>query len=347
MVLRQPWPEEGLEECSRCPVCDSEGRLVWAKALTDRYYGCAPGEWDVYRCSKCGTGYLDPRPSRDTLPLAYAGYYTHTEVNLTDIGRYRGTLRRIKVGLRDGYLNFRFGLQLDEPWILGRILVPLIPGWGRRYRRWARLPLPHENASLLDVGAGSGYGVAHFRSLGWHAQGIDVDAAAVEQAQAASLPVINCELASVEGRERFDAVTMSHSIEHLHDPIETLLHAWRLLKPGGAIELATPNLESFGSRIYRDAWFGLDPPRHLVLFTPKGIIVALSRSGFEQIKFHEPYNSPRRSYRASAAVRLGTSWVDGARPTPVARAALAATRFLGRVYPRLGDELLVTARKPR
>ena len=62
-----------------CPVCGSEGCEAYP-ALRDRLFG-APGTWRMSRCvnSKCGVFWLDPAPLGDDLPVAYRGYYTHSQ----------------------------------------------------------------------------------------------------------------------------------------------------------------------------------------------------------------------------------------------------------------------------
>jgi SAM-dependent methyltransferase len=69
----------------------------------------------------------------------------------------------------------------------------------------------------------------------------------------------------------FDLVTLVHVVEHLPDPRATLEAAVRLLRPGGTLVLVTPNFGSLDSRLHRDDWFPLDPPRHLFLFSPASI----------------------------------------------------------------------------
>ena len=339
------WPASGLEACPGCPACGAEARSVWFTGLPDRLYGCAPGLWTFKRCARCDSAYLDPRPTRETIADAYREYYTHVPPSApasAPLGRAAG-LRR---ALRHGYLNRRFGLSLEGATPLGPVLVPLVPGLAARQRRWARLPRPHDRASLLDVGAGSGRAVAHFRSLGWDASGIDIDGLAVAAARASGLPVLEGEITSLAGSDRFDAVTMSHSIEHLHDPGQALAAAFRLLKPGGVLELLTPNAGSLGRRVYGRDWLGLDPPRHLVVISPRGVTLALRRAGFEKIRFHRPDRPPGWYFRASEAQRRGQPWTEGARPRLPERAVLLFSRCSSRALPKLGEELSVTAAKP-
>jgi 2-polyprenyl-3-methyl-5-hydroxy-6-metoxy-1,4-benzoquinol methylase len=273
-------------------------------------------------------------------------YYTHESVVPGEAtpGSRLGAWRK---ALRHGYLNRRFGLDLQNPSRLGPLVVPMIPGLARRQRQWARLSRPHRGATLLDVGAGSGGAVAHFRRLGWNATGIDVDPAAAEAARAAGIPVTCGEITSLAGADRFDAVTLNHSIEHLHEPTAALRGALRLLRPGGVIEVTTPNVGSIGSRMFTRDWLGLDPPRHLILFTTHGLTHALSEAGFRSVTFHRPQRRADWYFRASEALRTDRAWTATVGLGARARIGLVASDYSARFLFRCAEELVATAEKPR
>ena len=77
-----------------------------------------------------------------------------------------------------------------------------------------------------------------------------------------------------------DAVTMWHSLEHVHDPAATLALARRLLRPGGSIHVCVPNLDSLQADLFAEWWCYLDVPHHLSHFSPEGLARALHRAGF-------------------------------------------------------------------
>jgi SAM-dependent methyltransferase len=80
----------------------------------------------------------------------------------------------------------------------------------------------------------------------------------------------------------FDAVTMSHFLEHVYDADAPLEESHRILKPGGRLVVVTPNAAAWGHRLFGRAWRGLEPPRHLQIFTPEALRSALERAGFRQ-----------------------------------------------------------------
>ena len=84
--------------------------------LTDVVFKTAPGEWTMWKCSTCGSGYLDPRPSQDTIHIAYKTYYTHNKfAEQNEIGKFRPVsgLKKIRRTLANGYRNRKFGTQYE------------------------------------------------------------------------------------------------------------------------------------------------------------------------------------------------------------------------------------------
>jgi 2-polyprenyl-3-methyl-5-hydroxy-6-metoxy-1,4-benzoquinol methylase len=103
----------------------------------------------------------------------------------------------------------------------------------------------------------------------------------------------------------FDAITLSHVIEHVHDPVDTLIRCHRMLKPGGYLWLETPNADSVGYELYGRYWRGLEPPRHLVIFNSAALEMTLARAGFERIATLPPLDLAAPMFALSAAMRLG------------------------------------------
>lgn len=284
----RPWPEADLEAVPYCPVCGSAERSLLYKGLTDRVFCVADGVWDLYRCVWCTSGYLDPRPTPESIGRAYVGYYTH---NAEDhfIVRRRGRIRSLLHDLINGYQNRRYGLQRSPALPVGRWLLPLLPSLRTAADAECRHlpPLPVGGGRLLDVGCGNGGFLMLARQAGWQVEGVDFDAGAVRAARSRGLEVHHGGVDVLTGcGESFDVITLSHVIEHVHDPMTALRRLHALLKPGGILWLDTPNFASLGSRRFRMNWRGLEPPRHLVLFNPRSMQWALRAAGFQSFHQH-------------------------------------------------------------
>ena len=280
--LCTPWPEGGVEPVPICPVCASTHHRTLHAGLTDRIFYCAPGEWSLFECIDCGSGYLDPRPTRETMHLAYENYYTHTPP-ANDVSVSLGTFRQLCRKLANSYRSWRFGSDSQSTNSLWAVVAWLIPGLlcvlEYRYRT---LPRPRQGARLLDVGFGDGTFLETAKEAGWQVAGADTDPVTVDSAAMRGLEVRQGGIEVFTDMPGcFDVITLSHVIEHVHDVRAVLRDAYRLLKPGGRLWLDTPNIDSYGHRRFGRHWRGLEPPRHLVVFNWQSLERVLIEEGFQ------------------------------------------------------------------
>ena len=182
--------------------------------------------------------------------------------------------------------------------------VPLSSGPDRA-RRQARMLAAilrdhHAPAVVLDLGCGDGSALATAARLipGHHVAGIDWSADALRQAKTKGLATVR---GTLETRlpiadRKADVVIMSELIEHLVDPDSALDEVRRVLRPGGALLLSTPNLAAWYNRGLLAA--GIQPvfsevslravfgrpgsvvAGHLRLFTRRALTEFLTASGF-------------------------------------------------------------------
>ena len=66
----------------------------------------------------------------------------------------------------------------------------------------------------------------------------------------------------------FEAITLWHVLEHVHDLHGYMETMKSLLKPGGKLFIAVPNYTSYDASKYKDFWAAYDVPRHLYHFSP-------------------------------------------------------------------------------
>jgi SAM-dependent methyltransferase len=337
------WPADGLEAVSACPVCGCSERRILHADLRDRAFRAAPGSWTLVRCRGCLSAYLDPRPTPETIELAYRSYYTH---GLTTLAPPVGRLRQ---GLAGDYRQARWGYPQGPAIPGGRLIPRVAPSRGALVDREIRHLPATPGGRLLDVGCGSGAFLAQMAALGWRAEGIDPDPAAVAGARDAGLTVTQGTLADLDPGEHagaFDAVTLSHVIEHLHDPAANLRRINLLLRPGGLLWIATPNLEALGLRRFGRDWLGLDPPRHLVLFTRASLERLLRGTGFDPLP--PPPASPHALQMFSQSAAIGQGRLPDEGPVDGLRRLRLLAAIANRVSlrdARHAEELLMIARR--
>lgn len=268
--------------CPNCYLCGADGDYLH-KDLTDRLFS-APGVWSLKKCrnASCGLVWLDPMPLKEDIGKAYEIYYTHSD--LTAQKENKSLHRRLNRAIRAGYLAHAYGYNNGGMELLG-LLAYLIP-LRRAGLDFTMMYLPYSpKGRLLEVGCGSGTMLECMADSGWQAEGVDFDLAAVANSRRKGLKVHAGFLEDLRYPENcLDAITMSHLIEHVPDPLELLKECRRILKPGGRLVLVTPNISSLAHRIYGSSWFCLDPPRHLRIFTPGSLTTLLQKVGFRITK---------------------------------------------------------------
>ncbi len=269
-----------LEAAGPCPVCGETGRHEAYGGLRD-WLGGAAGSWSFSGCDGCGLLILDPRYSRSDIGTAYADYDHHLapaqpEPGDAFAGRWPDIVAR-------AYRAHVYGYPDGLPrWLraVARLFVPYPDGaesvgFSAMYLRFL------QGGTLLDVGCGGGAQLVQLRSLGWRVMGVDPDARAVEMARRDR--GLDVRQGTLEEQRfpsgQFDAVVLSHTIEHVHDPEGLLRECGRVLKPGGRLVVVTPNVESLGHRRLGAAWIGLQPPRHLYLFSCRTLRRLAERAG--------------------------------------------------------------------
>ena len=258
-----------------CYMCGSRGIPLYTE-MTDRLFG-APGFWTLKRCPdpSCGLVWMDPMPTKSEVWKAYRTYYTHR------MGENMG-----------GHSNDRLSrliLKIIKPifkiYMAASGLRKLEKSW-RYQREYAYLQDPLPEGRLLDVGCGNGDMLDRLRQQGWYVEGTDVDPEAVINAhEKHGLTVHQGLLEELQfPTGSFDAVTLNHVIEHVHNPCELLGECLRVLKHHGRLVLITPNIDGLGHQKFGKSWLPLDPPRHLHLFTENTLRKCATKSGFQSIE---------------------------------------------------------------
>jgi SAM-dependent methyltransferase len=300
------WPGE-LEAIGTCPVCGKFERRLLFDDLSDNTFHCAPGRWTLWRCSSCGSKYLDPRPSPASISLAYLDYFTHA-----DADRHRS----LRAWLGQKFSGARKG---GLAWVLGGLRrrlareSPRLRAYRRRYL--PRLRPGHDR--VLDVGCGNGAFLALAAGLGWKGVGCDFDPVALARASAFGLDVRHGGPEVIGADEQFDHVTLNHVIEHVHRPVEFLRRIREHMRPSARIFIDTPNADAPGFDRFGRNWRGLETPRHLAIFTWDSLEQALAEAGFGNVDRHPQPQVREHIWKMSARMEAGFGPYDEQAVLPV------------------------------
>jgi 2-polyprenyl-3-methyl-5-hydroxy-6-metoxy-1,4-benzoquinol methylase len=202
--------------------------------------------YSVYFCEKCAVGFTVPVPS----PAELTGLYTSESYRVESGVRFTKLLERLI------YL-FRLGRK-------------------RRIEQYAK------KGRILDIGCGRGLFLSLMKRGGWEVAGTEFNEETASYASRAYDLEVKGGDATEWGfpDESFDVITIHHVLEHTRNPEETLAACRRLLKKGGLLVVAVPNLSSLQAAVGKGVWFHLDIPYHLYHFSEAGLTELLEKSSF-------------------------------------------------------------------
>lgn len=261
-----------LEGVDTCPVC---GNSQFTQFVTATDFTVTRETFPIVKCTSCGLGITNPRPTSQSIDAYYqsSNYISHTGGGQSIMDHLYRIVR-----------NYSIRRKLK---LLG-----------------ANFP----KGRLLDYGCGTGEFLQAAKSEGWQCTGVEPSAEARQKIQ--SDIVVHPKLNSDIGQ--FNAITLWHVLEHVHELNSTLAALKQLLSPGGIIFVAVPNHESHDAQHYGSYWAGYDVPRHLWHFTKGSLNSLLTKHGLklqevQPMKFDafyvsllsETYRSPHHKIAAS------------------------------------------------
>ena len=235
---------------SECPVCLSKDINP---LLTVKDYTVSNEEFVIWHCAHCTLRFTQDVPTEDSIGRYYksADYISHSNTD-------KGFINRVYKRVRKKTLQQKAALIMQST--------------GKTKGR------------LLDVGCGIGAFLGTMKEHSWQVLGLEPDVEA--RALAQKLYDVRVEapgqLFQLEAGS-FDAITLWHVLEHVHQLHDYMEQLKKLLAPGGRLFIAVPNHTSLDADIYRMHWAAYDVPRHLYHFTPAAVKVLVEAHGLKLV----------------------------------------------------------------
>lgn len=233
-----------------CPIC-SHGES--SSFLQVKDYTVSNEVFHLVQCIQCKFVYTDQPPAQDEIGKYYqsSDYISHTDSK-------KGLFNQVYQLVRNISLKHKFNLLKSST--------------------------DQKNGQLLDYGCGTGAFLKYAKNKGWNVVGMEPDEGAREKASLLlGTPVSSPSHLNHLISNSFDAISLWHVLEHVHDLHDTLDEFKRLLKNNGILIVAVPNHSSWDAKYYKQYWAAYDVPRHLYHFTPDSIDRLLTVKGFSKM----------------------------------------------------------------
>lgn len=231
-----------------CPVCS--GKQI-KKVFSVKDYTVSGELFTLYSCNDCSFVFTQDIPSGDEIGPYYASqnYISHSNTQKGLINKLYHKVRKITLVSKRNMIVAETGIK---------------------------------KGSLLDVGCGTGAFLNEMKSAGWQITGLEPD----ETARKNALELFGIQTQPSDElfnlpAQSFDAITMWHVMEHVHELHEYTERLKELLKPGGRLLIAVPNYTSHDAGHYKEYWAAYDVPRHLYHFSPASMRVLMDQHGLK------------------------------------------------------------------
>ncbi|HEY3178824.1 MAG TPA: methyltransferase domain-containing protein [Casimicrobiaceae bacterium] len=214
--------------------------------------------YDIFACALCDTKFAEPLAVDEAV---YDLVYRHIE-HVRGYARYARYARAV-VRLQDplGYL----AEEEDSYWAIAQFLAEQ----------------NSQSGPIIEVGSGLGYLTYAISRRGHNIRGIDISEVAVANARRRFGDLYECADIREIAAQRpgcYDAVLMTELIEHVPEVQALLAAALRIVRPGGAVVVTTPNKTASPPHAL---WDTDAPPVHLWWFSETSMNVLAALVGAE------------------------------------------------------------------
>src|ERR1700722_9927782 len=193
---------DGDDALARCPICGSDQTSLHRSDVEDlEYFVVPPREFIIQKCNRCGSEFINPRPTEEELPPFYpSDYHAYNENH-------------------------------------DRLASLLVAARARsRARLYGKL-ITARPGHIFDVGTGD---CRHFdelrRFIDLECAGIEIQPEIAAKGRDRGYDVLEGTLETADLSDhlgKYDIVSMNHVLEHVIYPRTMLERSLALLRPGG------------------------------------------------------------------------------------------------------------------
>lgn len=241
---------------TNCPCCGSNSI---GKVLACKDYTVSNEVFEIWECDDCTIRFTQHIPDQNSI-----GQYYQSDTYISHTDSQKGLVNKAYKIAQNYTLNWKMNLVKRS---VGNNL---------------------QTGSLLEIGAGTGAFLHKAVVSGWSVTGLEPD----EGARKICMDKYGLQTDAPEKLfelppKKYDAVTMWHVLEHVHQLHEYMDQIKRVLKQEGVALIALPNYTSKDAQQYKEYWAAYDVPRHLYHFAPPAMGKLVEQHGLK-LEFIKP-----------------------------------------------------------
>ncbi len=238
-----------VEILEKCPACQSAAIEKYTE-IPDFYF--SREVFPIFFCKDCGLKFTQNRPAEEEIGRYYdsANYASH------DSEKKYNLFSLVYKSARDYMLNQKFNLVRQFK-----------PEWKK----------------VLDYGTGEGYFTEYLLNKGKEADGIEPSQLARENFKKRTGKDLYPDLRELPEGKKYDAITMWHVLEHIHQLPQTMEQLVSRLNEKGVIAIAVPNQNSQDLREFGVHWAAWDVPRHLYHWEAGSLTKFMNSQGMKKV----------------------------------------------------------------
>ncbi|MFT3911348.1 MAG: class I SAM-dependent methyltransferase [Ferruginibacter sp.] len=233
---------------THCPVCKSD---AIKPAFSAKDFTVTKEDFSIWKCDHCTAMFTQDIPTQETI-----GKYYQSENYISHSDTQKGFINQMYHRIRKRTLIKKMQLVKNETGL--------------------------NSGNILDVGCGTGAFLNTMQQSGWKITGLEPDEGARKTAQSLYniQPLASQKIFELP-QNNFNAVTMWHVLEHVHQLHEYVAQLKKMITNEGRIFIAVPNYTSHDADVYKAYWAAYDVPRHLYHFSPKSMSVLMEMHGMK------------------------------------------------------------------
>ena len=250
---------------ARCPICK---KIDFIKVVSNCKENIPLTEksYSYGKCLNCKVISQFPTPDMPTISKHYQFLNKEKEKNISN----KKTLA-LFFKIKDYYQNKKN---------IKNNLRNILKFWEKDY------PYLHmiHGRKILDLGAGNGFFSLAAKEKGFDVISIEQNKSSINFAKLIGVKMIESDISSkisMKYASEVDNITMNHVFEHILEPYNFLSILKKNISKHTKVFIIIPNANSIWRYIFKEKWYGWDPPIHVHLYNKKALEIIIKNAGFK------------------------------------------------------------------